>query len=116
MTRSIFTLLTSSTTAAMHDAISRPPFINLKKGLTMEQLNSKFIVINGQEIPSVGAQIYLTFPQFPDAIYRAAYQATRSTTTPFVLVSFEKTDDKPSDIIKLLEALRPYLTDPKMMN
>jgi hypothetical protein len=111
----VFTVLTSTSTKGRAEILKHAPFRKgIADSLTDEKLQSKFIVVNGSEIPAVGAQIYLVFPNQPDTIFRAAYQATRSTTTPFVLVDFEATEDKASDIQTFLNSVKSYISDPNM--
>ncbi len=114
ITRSILNVVVATNTRARISYLSNPPFKKLSESLTDVKLASKFFVISGQEIPDVGAHIYITFIGKPDAIYRVAYQATRSTTTPFIVTSFEKTDDKAETIASFLKPLEPYLNDPGM--
>ena len=55
--------------------------------------------------------MYVLFPQYPDAVFRAAYQATGASTTPFVLVSFERSEDKEEDIATFMNSLKSYFAD-----
>ncbi len=114
ITRNILNIVVATNTKAQAGFLSNPPFKNLNGSLTDAKLQSKFFVLSGQEIPDVGAHIYITFINEPDAIFRVAYQSTRSTTTPFIITSFEKTDDKEENIANFLKPVQQYLKEPGM--
>jgi hypothetical protein len=109
-TRSFFDLLSATTTEARQQLLSAPLFQQIAaEKLDKDRLQSKFLVLGGHEIPSVGAQIFILFPDFPDVVFRAGYQITGDQNIPFRLVDFTLADDKPEDIRLLLERLQNHL-------
>jgi uncharacterized protein YpmB len=113
-TRNIFNSLNATNTKAREKILSKFPFKDVGDKLSVEKTNSKFWVINGTAINGVGAQVFILFPQYPDHVYRAAYQLTNSTTTPLILSDFEVSEDSQDTIKNFLNTLAPYANDPEM--
>lgn len=113
-TRNLFNMLNATTSKVREQIIKKPPFNDVSGLLTDPILKSKFVVINGSEIPHVGAQIFFIFVDKPDVAFHASFQEVNSTTTPFILVNFEQSADSSQDVAHYFENLRPYITEEGM--
>jgi hypothetical protein len=113
-TRNIFNSLNATNTKAREKIISNYPFKDVKDKLSVEKTSSKFWVINATAINGVGAQVFILFPQYPDHVFRAAFQVNNSTSTPLLLSDFEVSEDTPETIKNFLDTLAPYANDPQM--
>lgn len=115
VTRAYFDFITSTSSKGVQEILTKPPFIKVSDNINSDVLKSKFVLVNGNSIPVVGAQAFVLFPQYPEHVYRVSYQMTTSTTTPLVMVRFEKSEDTKENIDKLLTALQPYLNEAGFM-
>jgi hypothetical protein len=114
LTRNVIDLVKNSPQDKREKIISSFPFVGVSDVLTDKKLNSKFIMVRGESIERVGAKGFILFLDEPDTVFSVSYQETGSSTQPFSLVRFEKSEDTEEMITGFLKLVGPYLNDPGM--